>query len=635
MLRFGILNLIAGLLQLSVPSYGFRLLRRFGPQRVGWFMVISFAALGLAHLLEPIKPASLGPHSGWMLDGMYAVASALLLIGMGHLETLISERSRAQKQQEDLRVDWESRVEKKITDRGNLVKEIARRTQINQRLEDSEAQYRFLFENNPDPMLIVDLRSLRFLAVNNAALELYGLTPGELSNLTVHALMQPECTSAFEQDLLKPCSGVQFRGQWHHLKRDQMPIQVEVSAIDLKYFGCPARLLVVADMGLRYQRELKICQAQKMEVIAQLADRFAHQFNNILSIIDSQADLLLDQPLAPVNAEQLKRISEASKRAAALTSQLLATGGRQGIHMEPLDLNIAIQELDPMLRRLVGESIRLELSFGPNLPAILADARVIEHIIVHLVNNSRRAMVSGTISIRTSAGRFDTIQSHECSPFQDRECVVLCVKDTGHGMSPEVQAHLFEPFFTTHDGNAAGLGLASIYGAVKQHSGWIEVSSEVGAGTEFRIFFPVAPHSAVVPQKNSKFSTPTPARGTIMLVQGKSKERELTRYVLSRNGYRIIEADCATTAVLLFESQAKNISLLVIDLRLPEGIPGPKLATRLLKDRPNLKVLYLADSGPEADGKDAICTDGLTLIPKPYGPERLLVAVQGCLARDC
>jgi len=469
MIRFGILNLIAGLLQLSVPSYGFRLLRRFGPQRVGWFMVISFAALGMAHLLEPFKTAGSGPFSGLMLDGIYAVASVLLLIGMGHLETLILERSRAQKQKEELRTDCELRVGKRISDHHQLVQEIARRTQINKRLEESDAQYRFLFEQNPEPMFIIDLRSLRFLAVNSTALRLYGLTAEEIPKLTVRALLPPEAASAFEQDLLKPCSRVEFRGQWRHSRRDQTPLDVEVSAIDLKYYGCPARLIVATDMGWRYQRELKICQAQKMEVIAQLADRFAHQFNNILSIIDSQADLLFQQPLNPANSEQLKRITEAGKRATALTSQLLAAGGRQCVQMDALDLNATIQALNPMLRRLVGESIHLETSFSPNAPAILADARVIEHIIVHLVNNARRAMVSGTVSIRTAAGRFENTRSDESNSREARECVCLSVTDTGCGMSPAVQAHLFEPFFTTHDSNAAGMGLASIYGAVKQH----------------------------------------------------------------------------------------------------------------------------------------------------------------------
>ncbi len=636
MIRFGVLNLIAGLLQISVPSYGFRLLRRFGAQHVGWFMVISFATLGLAHLFEPLKPNGPGALSGLVADSIYAVASLLLLVGMGHLETIISERSRAQKQQEKLRTDCQLRVEEKSTSRQDLVQEIVRRTQESQRLEQSEEQYRFLFEENPEPMLIIDLRSLQLLAVNNTALRVYGLSSGDIPNLTLRALLPPESLAAFEQDLKKPCSKVQFRGKWRHTRSDQTPLEVELSALDLMYNGAAARLLVVTDLGLRHRRESRICQAQKMEVIAQLAGKFAHQFNNILSIIDGQADLLLHQPLGPVNSEQLKRISEAAKRAAALTSQLLAAGGRQCLQIAPLDLNSAIQEIDPMLRRLLGESIHLKTSFTPNLPAMLGDSHAIEKLIVQLVNNARRALApGGTLSIRTSAGRFDSSQSEEGNPGEARECVCLSVTDTGCGITPEVQAHLFEPFFTTEEAaNAAGLGLASLYGTIKQHSGWVEFDSEVGVGTEFRIFFPIAPSTAVVPRKNHQVETNRTGRGTILLVQGKAKERELTRYVLSRNGYRVIEADCATTAVLLFESQPANISLLVMDLRLPEGIPGTNLALHFLKTRPELKVLYLVESGPSAEGQAPLPTDGLTLIPKPYGPERLLVAVQDCLAPE-
>ena len=631
MIRFGVLNLIVGALQLSVPSYALRLLRRFGAQRVGWFLVICFAALGLSHLLEPLKPAGSGALSGVALDGIYGIASILLLIGMGHLETLFAERSRAQQQEAKLRADCKLEEEARTTSRQDLVQKIAHRTQECARLEESEAQYRFLFEESPEAMLIIDLRSLRFLTANRAALRLYGFTPEDIPLLTLRDLLPPEWAAAFAKDLTKPCSGVQFRGRCRHSKRDQTSIDVELSAMDLKYSGCPARLIVVNDVSLRLQRELKICQAQKMEVVAQLAGRFAHHFNNILTVIDGQADLLLQQPIDPTNAAQLRRISEAAKRAAALTSQLLAAGARQNVQMEPLDLNNAVRDLTPMLRRLVGESIRLETSLNPNLPPILADARVIEHIIVHLIHNARVAMgMVGTLSIHTSAVCFNATYAGDEHSSPARECVRLSVGDTGCGMTPEVQAHVFEPFFTTHDaGKASGLGLASIYGAVKQHSGWIEFGSEPGVGTEFRIFFPVAPVQTTVARKDSQVPR-TAARETILLIQSNAKERELARFILVRNGYRVIEADCATTAVLLFESQSKNISLLLSDVSLQEGIPGPKLAAHLQKSKPELKVLFLA--GPPMEDEEPILTEGLTLIPKPYGPERLLVAVQGCLA---
>jgi len=525
--------------------------------------------------------------------------------------------------------DWQEQIEEKTASCQELLQVIGRLRQEKETLRESEALYRFLFVENPQPMWIFDLRSLRLLNLNNAALQLYGFSQQEWANLTASELFAPAAAAAFRRDVAKPCSGPQFRGRWQHRRRDRTLIDVEITAVDLKYSGYPARLILATDVSEQQQRDLEAARAHKMEIIADLADRFAHHFNTILTVIDGHVNLLLHKPLGPTTIDQIKQISFAAKRATGLTRQLVAAGGRQLVQMEVLGLNGILSNLNPMLHRLVGESIVLKDSYAAHVPAILADPGVLEHIIVNLVLNARNAMPSGgTLTLKTAV----VCRNDPHAPTRPAEFVCLSVADTGCGVPPEVQNNFFEPFCATaQSGKSAGLGLASVYGSVKQHSGWIEFSTEVGTGTEFRLFFPAAPPAAVA--KNQTRSTTSKVRETILLVEGEERARGLAACVLTRYGYRVIEADSAPTALLLFEGQAEKISMLLIDLHLPDGIPGVSLARHLRANRPDLKVLYTSDCEPTAEGHEPALVEGLEFIPKPYSPAKLIQAVQGCLSR--
>lgn len=632
---FGLVSWVAGALQLMVPSYALRLVRRFGTHRVGWYIVTAFASLAILHLLGPTKFAGAAGTLA-ALDVICAIGSVLLVIGMGHMETLIIERDQAAGKEQKLRDELEQRVNAEKADlmkaNQELLAEINRREEIERSLGASEAQYRFLFTENPQPMWILDRRSCRFLAVNAAAQKQYGFSAEEFAALTGRDLVPEAAAAGFLQDISQPCPGSQSRGLWQHYRKDGTLMDVEISAVDLDYGDRSARLILASDVTGRRRQEREARQAQKMEVVSQVAGGVAEHFNNLLVTIDSHASALLDMPHDLKSAEQLAHISAATSRAMSLMRQLLAAGGRQVLRIESLDLNSLIRSMNPMLHRLIGLETTLETALGNRLPSIQADRHLIEHIIVNLVLNARNAMTGGgTLTLSTTTVRAEDVQVEADPDGQAGIFVRLSVQDTGCGMTPEVQAHLFEPFFTTADSEVAmGLGLASVYGAVKQHSGWIEFSSEPGEGTEFRILFPCPPEAALLAETEAA----TRPQATILLVEGEDRVRSLARSVLNWCGYRVIEADCAATALILWNGEALNIDLLLTSVNLPGDLSGHELADRLRQTRPNLKIVYASEACADGEPAETKTLNGAGLVLKPYRPQSLLEAVQAVLRLD-
>ena len=630
----GVFGWIAGALQLVVPTYAFRLVRRFGTQRVGWFVATAFISLALLHLLEPQRYIGGRSVPGLTLDFIYVVGSVLLLSGMSHIETLFSERERARWSEERLRRKWKAEAAEEtahlVRTNQELVQEIARRDQLEKALEESESQYRNLFTDNPQPMWILELRSCRFLAANQAALRLYGFTAEEFMTLTGRDLLLPAAAAGFLRDVCQPCRGAQSRGIWQHCKKDGTLIDVEITAIDLNFGDTPARLMLANDITRRRQREMEQRNALKLETIGHVAGGVAHHFNDLLAVIEGHTTALLERPLDLKSAEELEHISKTVTRANALTRQLLAAAGRQLLQPEPLDLNGLLRNMNPLIHRLIGEHILPEITCR-YAPLILADRPLVEHVIVNLVLNARDAMPNGgTLSISTAKVRIDEDHVESGHPGRAGDFVRLTVRDTGCGMTPEVQARLFEPFFTTRDpGKGMGLGLATVYGIVRQLSGWIDFATEVGVGTEFRVFLPCAPGLPATGE--TEFSPAAPAKGTILLVESDERVRAMARFVLNGHNYRVIEADSAATALVLWQGQGTNVSLLLIDERLPGDITGCDLAHRLQQSQPALKVIYTSDSTAEPDGQASAQLDGVTYISKPYSPDNLVRTVQSTL----
>ena len=367
MTALGATSLVAGGLQLGVPSYALRLVRRFGTERVGWFVITAFCSLALLHLLGPAK-LSTGPTSGVMADAAYAILAILLLIGMGHMEALFSERELAHSAKEKLRSKWESKIQSETTDllghNQKLQQELAWRKQKELTLVEFEAQHRFLFAENPqtDAHLRSSLRSV--LSANKAALQQYGFTAPEFLALTIRELLPPESSTALLQDIAKPCSGAQSRGHWQHCRKNRALIDVEITAVDLRYGDAPARLILTDDVTRHRWREAALCRAQRVAVSSQLAAGVAHHFNNLLAIIEGKAELLRIKPQDAETLTQLKDISVAVNRGATLTNQLLAVGGRLPMQLTALDLNELIHNGSPLLRRLAGPNIVLQNHYG-------------------------------------------------------------------------------------------------------------------------------------------------------------------------------------------------------------------------------------------------------------------------------
>ncbi|HZL42414.1 MAG TPA: ATP-binding protein [Verrucomicrobiae bacterium] len=626
MTGFGVFGWVAGALQLFVPSYGFRLVRRFGTARVGWFLVATFVCLALMHLLVPLRASGPGLPGGFALQLVYVTGSVLLLIGMGHMDALFAERERAGWTEQSLRRKLESELKEQtaelVSAREVLAQELANRDQLTKSLEQSEALYRYLFVENPQPMWVQDVRSCRFLAVNRAALGQYGFTFEEFMALTGRDLVLPSAVVQFLDDAAKSCPAVESRGTWKHCRKDGTLIDVELTTVDVEYAGVPARLVLANDITQKLKRDEQKAKERKLEAVGEISGGIAKHLADSFTVINEQVAALGRQPRDDQSTEELERISDATTRVSGLIRQLLAVGGRQECRLEPLDLNGLVRNLTEMLRRLVGDDIAVERVCGFQLNPVLADRPLVEQVIVSLALNSRDAMPGGgTLSLATSRVCIREKENDGDGRIKPGDYVCLKIRDTGSGMSPEIQSRIFEPFFTTRErDHGMGLGLASVFGIVRQHSGWIEFSSEPGGGTEFRVLLPCAAGSSA--DSGTLF-----VKGTILLVEPDDRRRSMAGFILNRNGYRVIEADSSATALVLWAGQASRVDLVLTGTNLPGTLSGPELFQQLQQTRPGLKVIYRSDPEDTANESSSECFT----IPNAYSPDILLKAVSSSL----
>jgi PAS domain S-box-containing protein len=389
-----------------------------------------------------------------------------------------------------------------------------------------------------------------------------------------------------------------------------------------------------SDITDRLNLEAQLRHSQKMESVGQLAAGVAHDFNNILTVIQGQTCLLLLNPkLDPKIAESLQPIRESAERAANLTRQLLALSRRQIMQPKELDLNVVISNVAKMLHRLLTESIALELHHAPHLPAILADPGMMEQIIVNLAVNARDAMPQGgQLTITTRALQITEADARINPEARPGQFVCLSVADTGCGMDAKIMERIFEPFFTTKEaGKGTGLGLATVYGIVKQHQGWIEVTSAVGQGSIFKVFLPslgnpltTSPESSVLP--------PVPKGSeSVLVVEDEPNLCTLIKNILERKGYRVLTAASGTDALQRWEQQKGDFQLLLTDMVLPGGISGRELASRLQAQKPELKIIYTSGYSLELVGGDYALREGLNYLQKPFYPHVLAQTVRQCL----
>ena len=490
---------VLGLVPCLIPPYALRLNRVFGTQRVGWMLFGVFSLLAALELVRYWRPLGIGIDQTLALDLLYLVIPVLLLIGMRHIEMLFKERLRLEQEEKRLRAGLEVQVQERTADLAKaneeLQQEIALRKQGEEALRKSKEEYRFLFDQNPLPMWIYDLESFRFLAFNAAALRHYGYTGPEFRTMTAQQLCPPDEAAAFVADSARTSSWAQARGLWRHRQKDGSLIDVEIAALDLVYADRPARLVQAHDVTAQRMLQQQLQHFRQMEVTAQLAGGVADRFTQLIAVLEGEANTLAEKCQDPAAAEPLKRIAATAGSAADLTRQLLALVGRYPMQVRRLDLNALIENQIEPLTRLLGNAITLKKTCAASLPAITADPALVGQILHQFALNARDAMPhGGTLTLNTAAVQVDEFRAHQQEEARPGPFVSLTVSDTGCGMTPEIQGRLFEPFFTTKPGGqAAGLGLATVHGLVKQHSGWIEVASQPGAGARFTIYFPCDP----------------------------------------------------------------------------------------------------------------------------------------------
>jgi PAS domain S-box-containing protein len=428
--------------------------------------------------------------------------------------------------------------------------------------------------------------------------------------------------------------GQEWRGEFHNRKKNG-ELFWELSVISPIFNAAGAithYLAVKEDITERKQLEEQLRQSQKMEAFGQLAGGIAHDFNNLLTIIQGNV-ALLQEPLNPDQAGGLVEISKAAERAANLTRQLLTFSRRQLFQPKPLDLNEVVANTSKMLQRLIGEHIGLETHFAPGGAPIQADHTMMEQILINLAVNSRDAMPKGgRLVIQTAAidvSRADAQANPEARPGS---FIRLKVTDTGCGIAPETIERIFEPFFTTKEvGKGTGLGLATVFGIVAQHHGWIEVESKLNSGTTFHIHLPRLAESGKALTELSHTPDVRGGNETILLVEDEAPVRSMARTVLEQKGYHIIEADSGPSALELWKQHRDAIDLLLTDMVMPGGISGQELARRLLSEKPGLKVIYNSGYTDEMLGENSPLRDNPNFMEKPFGPHKLLQHVRDCL----
>ena len=390
----------------------------------------------------------------------------------------------------------------------------------------------------------------------------------------------------------------------------------------------------IADIMERKRLESELRQAQKLEGIGQLAGGIAHDFNNLLTVITGRSHLVLAElPAAHALRRHVDLIQTTAERAAALTRQLLAFSRKQVLEPKVLDVNAVVTGLAPMLRRLIGENLEFAVVPAPELGPVKADPSQLEQVILNLAVNARDAMPQGgTLTIETANVELDETYARRHPGANAGRFVMLAVSDTGHGMDAAVKARIFEPFFTTKDpGKGTGLGLATVFGIVKQSGGSIGVYSEPGHGTTFKVYLPRVDEAV---DQTATAAAPTLARGseTILLVEDDDEVRALARETLDGHGYTVIPAAAPAEALRLAGSHSGPIHLLVTDVVLPQ-FSGRGLAERLAPEHRDLRVLYMSGYTDDSIVRQGMLEEGTAFLQKPFTPYTLLLKVREVLNR--
>ncbi|MGE0453556.1 MAG: response regulator [Vicinamibacteria bacterium] len=518
--------------------------------------------------------------------------------------------------------------------------DVSERQAAEQQLQESEEQYRVLFDSNPHPMWVYDAETLQFLAVNESARRHYGYTLEEFLGMTIRDVRPPEEVPALEERLagLSQAPPAEPKSRlWTHLRKDGSLIQVEVTSSPITFAGRAARLTLIHDVTEKADLERQLLQAQKLESIGRLAGGVAHDFNNLLGVITGYGELLhrhvaVDDRLR----KYVDDILQAAQRAADLTRQLLAFSRRQVLQPKVLHLNGIVENMERMLRRLIGEDVRLVTALGDGVGLVRSDPGQIEQVVMNLVVNARDAMPKGgRLVIETANAELDARYARAHQGVVPGRYVLLAVSDSGHGMTEEVKARIFDPFFTTKgEGKGTGLGLSTVYGIVKQSGGYVGVYSEPGHGTVFKVYLPRL--DAAQADQPTEVSPPAALpRGseTVLLVEDEPSLRALVRESLESCGYAVLDARQGADALALSGGHPGPIQLLLTDVVMP-GMSGRELAAELAKSHPEAKVLYISGYTDDAVVVHGVLSEEMAFLQKPFSLDALARKVREVLDKQ-
>ncbi|RIK44144.1 MAG: hypothetical protein DCC55_03330 [Chloroflexi bacterium] len=501
-------------------------------------------------------------------------------------------------------------------------------------LRHSEQRYRDLFENANDMIYTMDLNG-RFTSINKRGEEMTGYSRDELLGCSGDMLMLPDETALSRSQLGRKL----VRESDHTVyeititAKNGQYLPVEINSRLIYEGGEPVAIQGIArDISQRKQLEEELRHSQKMEAVGRLAGAVAHDFNNLLTAILGYSQLLLLrlEPNSPWRKE-ITEIEKAGRSAAALTSQLLAFSRKQRVKPQNLDLNQVVSTIERMLGRLIGDDIELRVHLEPALGTIRADPSQLEQLIMNLAVNSRDAMPrGGTLWIETANTYIDAKYAMHHRGVLPGPYVMLTVRDEGVGMDHETQSRIFEPFFTTkEEGKGTGLGLATVYGIVKQYEGLIEVQSQPGAGTTFRIYFPQVHETPALTEGAATYAS-AGGHETVLLVEDNVAVRTLARQMLEMNGYKVLEARNASEALLLSRSYEGSIAAILTDVLMPQ-MNGPELVRQVLLIRPQLGVVYMSGNSDTHLLPARVSDERLFVITKPFTSETLTQTLRSAL----
>ncbi|MCA1793579.1 MAG: PAS domain S-box protein [Desulfobacteraceae bacterium] len=520
----------------------------------------------------------------------------------------------------------------------DLRNEISDRKRIERKLRETQNTFTVLFNEAPDPIFIINMED-KILDANIAACQMLGYTPDEYTQMSVLELQAPEVRTTqsgiIKKELLK---GELFESMDIHKDGTRIPVEINNHRTIIN--GKEIVLSVVRDITKRKEIEetfkklqAQLLQAQKMESVGRLAGGVAHDFNNMLSVILGHTELaLLRTDDKQKLCSDLNEIQKAAKRSANITKQLLAFARKQTISPRQLDLNDTVESMLNMLRRLIGEDIDLVWQPAAHLWSVKMDPTQIDQILANLCVNARDAISGvGKLTIETGRKTFDEEYCNEHAGFIPGDFVLLAVSDNGCGMDKDTLDKLFEPFFTTKEvGKGTGLGLATIYGIVKQNNGFINVYSEPDQGSSFKIYLPRLVTDEDIDKAAPEKKAAAGGTETILLVEDEPTILRMTRMMLERKGYSVLSAATPVEAVDLAKTHADKIHLLMTDVIMPE-MNGRDLAGQITARYPDIGLLFMSGYTSNVIAHHGVLDDGVAFIQKPFSMAEMTAKVREVL----